>query len=247
MQTIYWEVHSLSNTTVRRHCKRCGTQRDFAPTGRFRINANKRKLDVWLMYRCTQCGNGWNLPLYERVPPQSLPKAERLALQQNDAATAQKYATNAALLAKHGCAVAPPAWEVVGETPPFGRTVRLVLHSKIPLPIRAAKLVRQKLGLSAKAFATLAKTGRIRCEGGGDAAKQKLGLSAVFLLTLKAPPGACPVRFRAPPQLQTQNPAFWGGAKAALHRCGAQCAQVHKAHGRALPTRKSGGAKHPRC
>lgn len=105
MQTIEWEGEGLSCVKVRRHCKKCGGKSEFVSSGLFRVNANKRKLDVWLVYRCTRCGASWNLPIYERVSAGKLPPREREGFAQNDAALARQYAMDTALLARHGCEI----------------------------------------------------------------------------------------------------------------------------------------------
>lgn len=105
MKTNGREGEGRSCVRVRRHCKKCGGKREFVSSGLFRVNANKRKLDVWLVYRCARCGASWNLPIYERVSVGRLSPEEREGFAQNDAALARQYAMDAALLARHGCEV----------------------------------------------------------------------------------------------------------------------------------------------
>jgi hypothetical protein len=59
----------------------------FATTRRFRINANKNRLDVWLIYQCQKCRHTLNIPLYERVPPQKIPAELYERLLANDEAS----------------------------------------------------------------------------------------------------------------------------------------------------------------
>ena len=54
-----------------RRCGGCGKKMVFECAGKFRVNANGRRLDVWLIYRCQRCGHTWNIPLYERISPES--------------------------------------------------------------------------------------------------------------------------------------------------------------------------------
>ena len=39
-----------------RRCGGCGKKMVFECAGKFRVNANGRRLDVWLIYRCQRCG-----------------------------------------------------------------------------------------------------------------------------------------------------------------------------------------------
>ena len=52
----------------------------FISTRRFRVNANKNKLDVWLIYQCKKCKHTLNIPIYERVSPQKIPKLRSLRI-----------------------------------------------------------------------------------------------------------------------------------------------------------------------
>lgn len=187
MRTIYWEVECLSCVKVRRRCKRCGGKTEFASSELFRVNANKKKLDVWLVYRCLCCGASWNLPVHERVAPGRLPRGELEGFLQNDAAMARAYAMDAALLARHGCETRSPDYAVAGEDPPVGRPVQVVIRSALPLDVRVSKLLRQKLGLSEGALDALLEGGGICSPGGQDPRRQKLGQSARLVIHLKAP------------------------------------------------------------
>ncbi|MBL8709247.1 MAG: DUF1062 domain-containing protein [Rhodospirillaceae bacterium] len=77
---------------VHRHCARCKTDRPFASSGRFRVNAQKKLIDIWLIWRCTTCDQTWNQSIHERRPVRSLPPAELDAFMGNDAGLAQHHA-----------------------------------------------------------------------------------------------------------------------------------------------------------
>lgn len=48
------------------NCNRCGGLRLFESSGKVRVNAQGRCLDVWLVYNCIACKNSWNRPIFER-------------------------------------------------------------------------------------------------------------------------------------------------------------------------------------
>jgi hypothetical protein len=48
------------------HCNRCGGARPFRSSAKFRVNANGKRLDAWLVYNCVTCGNSWNRAIFER-------------------------------------------------------------------------------------------------------------------------------------------------------------------------------------
>lgn len=80
-----------------RKCARCGRKTTFISTRRFRINANKNKLDVWLIYQCKKCRHTLNIPIYERVSPQKIPRELYESFLANDGELAIRYGSDAAL------------------------------------------------------------------------------------------------------------------------------------------------------
>jgi hypothetical protein len=61
-----WRIRPLELPRPWRYCASCATARAFVCSERFRVNANKKSLDVWLNYRCASCEDVWKLPLFER-------------------------------------------------------------------------------------------------------------------------------------------------------------------------------------
>ena len=78
-------------------CGQCGKKMTFISTRRFRVNANKNKLDVWLIYQCKKCKHTLNIPIYERVSPQKIPKELYEGFLANDEELALRYAADPAL------------------------------------------------------------------------------------------------------------------------------------------------------
>ncbi|CCM76538.1 DUF1062 domain-containing protein [Rhizobium mesoamericanum] len=65
-------------------CSGCGGPKPFRSSGKLRLNANGKKLDAWLIYRCTSCGKTWNRPLVERQNLRDIDPGTLEALQTND-------------------------------------------------------------------------------------------------------------------------------------------------------------------
>ncbi len=79
------------------NCGQCGKKMTFISTRRFRVNANKNKLDVWLIYQCKKCRHTLNIPIYERAAPQKIPKELYESFLANDEALAIRYGSDTAL------------------------------------------------------------------------------------------------------------------------------------------------------
>lgn len=65
-------------------CSACGGLRAFQSSDKIRLNANGRKLDAWLIYKCTTCDKTWNRAVFERKSVRDIDAATLEALQSND-------------------------------------------------------------------------------------------------------------------------------------------------------------------
>lgn len=65
---------SLDSIKVYHRCGGCGKKQAFINSGKFRVNANGNRVDVWLIYRCKKCKHSWNLAIYERMRPSKIKK-----------------------------------------------------------------------------------------------------------------------------------------------------------------------------
>ncbi len=59
---------------VYRRCGGCGKKQEFVNSGKFRVNANGKNVDVWLIFRCKKCKHSWNMTIYERTRPGKIPR-----------------------------------------------------------------------------------------------------------------------------------------------------------------------------
>ena len=177
MDEIIWNIDCATLPTVTRHCKKCGKLRAFECSGCFRVNAQKRLLDVWLIYKCPECDDTWNLPVLSRVSPQAVPAALLAGFHRNDAALARRYALDGELMRRSGAALDMPELRVTGVTPPAGHRVTIALTPECALPVRVAAVLRMRLRLSRSEFERLVADGRIRAHG-GDVLRMKLGSGA---------------------------------------------------------------------
>lgn len=99
---VTWQVAPLQCPLVRRHCSRCKTAMPFACSMKFRTNAQKKRIDVWLIYRCSTCDTVWNLPIFERVGVGEIAPDAFDAITHNDPALALQHAFDRIRLLRHG-------------------------------------------------------------------------------------------------------------------------------------------------
>lgn len=86
---------------VYHRCAGCGRKSEFVNSGRFRVNANGNRIDVWLIYRCKKCKHTWNLTVYERIRPQKIPPELYEAFLDNDPETAARFGNDADFLKRN--------------------------------------------------------------------------------------------------------------------------------------------------
>ena len=97
-----------------RPCGTCGADAEFASTGLFRVNAQKKRLDVWLIYRCATCGSVWNSAVISRGRPGSIDREELERFTGNDPVMALWCALDVGLLRRNGARRGKVAFAVEG-------------------------------------------------------------------------------------------------------------------------------------
>ncbi|WP_162917534.1 DUF1062 domain-containing protein [Dongia deserti] len=163
---VTWQVAPLQCPLIRRHCSRCRTAMPFACSMKFRTNAQKKRIDVWLIYRCTACDETWNLPVHERVAVGDIPDAEFHAIACNDLALAMRHAFDHARLARHGI-LEHAAGVAVRKSPRDGSprdasAIEIALAVSSPCKIRLDRLLASELRLTRSQLRALYDSGALR-------------------------------------------------------------------------------------
>ena len=103
-------ILSMSVVKVYHRCGGCGKKQEFINSGRFRVNANGNRVDVWLIYRCKKCKHSWNLIIYERVKPSKIKPDDYELFMENDFELATQYGNNIEFLKRNNAEI---RWSVV--------------------------------------------------------------------------------------------------------------------------------------
>lgn len=85
---VQWLVKPLRTPRPWLRCSRCDARTPFISSDKFRVNAQKKRIDAWLVYRCVQCDQSWNFPVPERCPVNGIEPTILRALTENDSALA---------------------------------------------------------------------------------------------------------------------------------------------------------------
>jgi len=158
---VQWLVRPLETPRPWLSCGRCGVRRPFVSSGKFRVNAQKKRIDAWLIYRCAHCDQTWNFPVLERCLVSGIAPAMLRALTENDAGLARRHAFDLARLGRHSSAIESfPDLHIEKRilSACEGNLVSAEIRVVAPLPveIRLDRFLAGQLGLSRGAIDWLA-------------------------------------------------------------------------------------------
>lgn len=164
-----WVVRQCALPTVVRSCPNCSSTRH-QPSGRFRVNANGKLLDVWLLLRCILCDRTSKVPVHERVHVQSLEPALLVAYETNDPVVVRTLAMSASLAAKNGYRLDwTGTWKLEADTACGPTPLTVVISFELPAPVRVERLLMLGLGVSRTEVRRMVVDGRIRLPLAPDA------------------------------------------------------------------------------
>jgi hypothetical protein len=100
-----WRIRPAQAPRPWRYCSGCGSVSEFVCSGRFRTNAQKKSIDVWLKYLCSSCSAAWKLPVFERTAVTDLPASLLEEFASHDPATVDRFACDLGRLRLHSIRV----------------------------------------------------------------------------------------------------------------------------------------------
>ncbi|MGW7404035.1 DUF1062 domain-containing protein [Streptomyces sp. NPDC054833] len=160
-----WAVRQSALPMVVRPCLNCSGTRHH-PSGKIRVNANGKLLDVWLLLHCAVCARTSKVPVHERVHVSSLEPARRVAYETNDPAAVRELAMSASLAAKNGYRLDwTGTWELETDTS-FSALhdptpLKVLICFEVPAPVRVERVLMLGLGLSRTEVRRMVADGRI--------------------------------------------------------------------------------------
>lgn len=164
--TTQWLVRPTDFPTIRRRCRTCPST-EYRTRGRFRVNANHKLLDVWLLALCVQCGETVKLTVLERVPVRSIEPNMLCGFHDNAPALAAKLLAEPQLARRNDIVLDwTDAWTLEtspGELP-RADVLDVSVHFAQRIPIRLTTLIAIGLQLSRAEVTKRIAAGRISSE-----------------------------------------------------------------------------------
>ena len=163
---VAWRVTPRHAPLLWRNCRTCKASVPFRSSMKFRTNAQKKRLDVWLIYRCDACSETWNLPILERVAIGDIAPDQFEAIARNDPALAGSYAFDRTRLERHGgrledSAEADVVWLMPHQPPAGISELEVVIHLIRPWRTRLDRFAARQLGMARSRLHEIAAAGRL--------------------------------------------------------------------------------------
>lgn len=153
LSRILWAIVPKTAPRPLINCNRCGTVKAYRSSGKFRVNANGKRIDVWLIYRCVDCDNSWNFGIFERRNRREIEPALLQALESNDTALARRHAFDVVALRRRVARV-EEFFDVaihkqrLGDMRETATVLELQLGLEMPTSLRLDRLLAGELGIS---------------------------------------------------------------------------------------------------
>ncbi|MDH6218443.1 DUF1062 domain-containing protein [Streptomyces pseudovenezuelae] len=158
-----WVVMPTCLPLVLRRCHACASE-SFRTSGKFRVNAHHKLIDVWLLALCIGCGETTKLTVLERTHVRSVRPELLDRLHANDPALAAELLQDPAVLRRNRIALDwADAWRLdTGGSDCLDReVVDISVRFAARIPVRPVRLIAEGCGLSRAEVERLIEEGKL--------------------------------------------------------------------------------------
>lgn len=145
-------------------CSRCGEAKPFRSSDKIRLNANGKRVDAWLIYKCTGCGSTWNRPILERRPVRSIEPDVLASLHTSESTLTRRLAFDVEGLRR--CAGRVEQFDnalvtrtVLSGSTTLARQMEILCSVPEPVGLRVDRLLANELQLPRSRIQSWAKAG----------------------------------------------------------------------------------------
>ena len=179
--TITWEVKVNNTPLLIKKCSHCDSNR-FYCSDKFRMNAQKKNIDVWLIYRCVKCDNTCNLTLLSRSKPDLIDKTLFHSFSMNDKDTAWKYAFSTEMERKNNLRLdyGSVEYEIIPNTSLedllnlSNEVIKIHIKCELEFDLKLSSLIRRRFSLSANQVKRMFEDGIITISSNKPPQKHKV-------------------------------------------------------------------------
>lgn len=179
--TFTWEIKVKNCPLLIKKCSHCDSDR-FYCSDKFRMNAQKKNIDFWLIYRCVKCDNTCNMTLLSRTKPDLIDKKLFHSFSMNDREVAWQYAFSAGMASKNNLQLDYDSveYEVKSDISPEGimnmtdETISIRVKCDFDLNLKLSSLIKRCLPLSTTQLKRMFDKGSISLLSGKQSHKSKV-------------------------------------------------------------------------
>ena len=158
-------------------CSHCESDR-FYCSDKFRMNAQKKNIDVWLIYRCVKCDNTCNITLLSRTKPDLIDKKLFHSFSMNDREVAWQYAFSAGMASKNKLQIDYDSVEY--------EVISIWIECDLELNLKLLSLIKRCFSLSTTRLKHLFEEGNISLLSGKTSPKCKVKNGDIILIDRKS-------------------------------------------------------------
>ena len=160
-----WVIREIALPTIIKTCLSCRSNRHH-PSGKFRVNANGKLLDVWLLVHCDHCGRTSKIPVHERVRVRDLEGSRLIMFEKNDPAAVREFVMSPSLASKAIYRLDwTGTWALDTDSPFYTLEdpvpVNIIVRFELPASIRLEKILMQGFGVSRSHLRSAVASGRV--------------------------------------------------------------------------------------
>lgn len=154
--THIWEVKAKNTPLLKKKCNHCSSDR-FYCSDKFRLNAQKKNIDIWLIYRCIKCSNTYNMTVFSRIRTESVSKELFNKFSENNTEIAWEYAFSQEIRRKNNVEadLESVEYEILYHNIPVeelinmhGEMISFQIQCSFDFNVRVSTVIRTCLGLS---------------------------------------------------------------------------------------------------
>lgn len=187
--TFTWEIRVKNCPLLIKKCSHCDSDR-FYCSDKFRMNAQKKNIDVWLIYRCVKCDNTCNMTLLSRTKPDLIDKKLFHSFSMNDRETAWQYAFSAGMASKNNLQLDYDSveYEVISDISPESiihmtdEIISIRIKCDFDLNLKLSSLIRRCFPLSTTRLRHMFEKGEISLLSGKQPRKYKVKKEDIILI-----------------------------------------------------------------
>ncbi|MDF2589802.1 MAG: hypothetical protein K0S41_3643 [Anaerocolumna sp.] len=174
-----WSINTKGTPTIIKNCSKCGKQCEFINSGNFRVNANHKMLDVWLIYQCKKCNTTWNMEILSRTNAKSIDETSYKMFLENNKDLAEKYAFDINTLSKNKAvvdfsSVSYQIQEDITNSILAEEGLEVTIQCKFQIDVRLDKIISEKLNISREEVKKMCQNGLILSDSNNNIGKVKV-------------------------------------------------------------------------